>query len=107
MSATAARSRRDFIRLVAAGSAAVLARPAAAATTAAKKPASSDAPRMRRARTGEPVAGAHPMLPAELEKQKKYTADSMKAIRNYALPPGAAPAFVFRPLASRARRSRP
>jgi len=54
-------------------------------------------------------AGAvlHPMLPAELEKQKKYTADSVKAIRNYALPPGAAPAFVFRPLASRARRSRP
>lgn len=101
------RSRRDFMRLMAAGASAMLAAPAAAA---AVKPAMKKAPadttgRMRRARTE--TAGGHPMLPAELEKQKKYTADSLKTLRNYVLPPGAAPAYVFRPLAPRARRSRP
>jgi len=101
-----ARSRRAFLRLMAAGGAAMLAAPASAAVKApAKKPAAADSSRQRRARTGEGGAtGNHPMIPAELEKQKKSTADSLKTLRNYALPPGSAPAYVFRPLAQKSRR---
>ena len=102
------RSRREFMRLMAAGASAMLAAPAAAAAVkeAAKKPAAdaNAGGRMRRART-EP-AGAHPMLPAELEKQKKFTADSLKTLRNYSLPPGAMPAYLFHPLSQRTRRGR-
>jgi len=101
------RSRRAFLRLMAAGGAAMLAAPAGAAVkTPVKKAAAADTTRMRRTRGGEPVPtnGVHPMLPAELEKQKKSTADSLKTLRNYALPPGSAPAYVFRPLAQKSRR---
>lgn len=99
------RSRREFMRLMAAGASAMLAAPAAAAVkTAVKKAPAANAGRMRRARTE--TAGGHPMLPAELEKQKKSTADSLKTLRNYSLPPGAMPAYVFRPLAQKSRRGR-
>ena len=101
------RSRRDFMRLMAAGAGAMLAAGAPAAGAAVKpvkKPAADTTARMRRARTE--TAGGHPMLPAELEKQKKFTADSLKTLRNYSLPPGASPAYVFRPLASKSRRGR-
>ena len=99
------RSRRDFMRLMAAGASAMLAAPAAAAVKPAVKKAPADANgRMRRARTE--TAGGHPMLPAELEKQKKFTAESLKTLRNYSLPPGSMPAYVFRPLAPKSRRDR-
>ncbi len=75
------------MRLLAAGSAAALtgqARPLAAisAPRPAKQPAPAASPRMR----------------AEIEKQKQYVADALKAIREYELPPGSDLAFVFRPL---------
>ena len=99
------RSRREFMRLMAAGAGAMIAAPAAAAVkTAVKKAPPDTTGRMRRARTE--TAGTHPMLPAELEKQKKFTADSLKTLRNYSLPPGAAPAYLFRPLAQKSRRGR-
>jgi hypothetical protein len=95
------------MRLLAAGSAAALAAPVAvlAAETAKKAQGSESAAakasapvaRQRRARTGE--AAARPALPEEIEKQKKYLADSLKRIRDYSLPPGSAPSFAFRPLA--------
>ncbi len=102
------RSRREFMRLMAAGASAMLAAPAAAAVkTAVKKAPADTTARVRRTRTGEGGSGNHPMLPAELEKQKKFTADSLKTLRNYSLPPGAAPAYLFRPLAQKSRRARP
>ena len=101
---TSKKTRRDFMRLVAAGAGAMLAAPAAAAVKPATKKAPADTTRMRRTRTE--TAGGHPMLPAELEKQKKYTAESLKTLRNYSLPPGAMPAYVFRPLVSKSRRGR-
>lgn len=97
------------MRLLAAGSAAALAAPVAvlAAETAKKAqrsdPAAAKAPaagsRQRRTRSGE--AARRAALPEEIEKQKKYLADSLKRIRDYSLPPGSAPSFVFRPLAAR------
>ena len=107
---TRPRSRRDFMRLMAVGASAMLAAPAAAAVkTAVKKAPADTTGRQRRTRGGEtvPTNGVHPMLPAELEKQKKYTADSLKTLRNYSLPPGAMPAYGFRPLARKSRRGRP
>ena len=106
---TRPRSRRDFMRLMAVGASAMLAAPAAAAVkTAVKKAPADTTGRQRRTRGGEtvPTNGVHPMLPAELEKQKKYTADSLKTLRNYSLPPGAMPAYGFRPLARKSRRGR-
>ena len=103
------RSRRDFMRLMAVGASAMIAAPAAAAVkTAVKKAPADTTGRMRRSRGGEtvPTNGVHPMLPAELEKQKKSTADSLKTLRNHSLPPGAMPAYVFRPLAQKSRRGR-
>ena len=107
------RSRREFMRLLAAGSAVAMAAPVAAVAAesakaatakrgAAEKPAVD---RMRRARSGEPVT--HAALPEKIEEQKKSTADSLARIRAYDLPPGSPPSFVFRPLAAkRAARSR-
>ncbi|MEO5619153.1 MAG: hypothetical protein ABIS67_15390 [Candidatus Eisenbacteria bacterium] len=112
-----ARSRRDFMRLLAAGSAAALAAPVAALAAKSAKPAaapaaktrggasdaSGETARQRRSRTDQPAR--RPALPEEIEKQKKYLADSLKRIRDYSLPPGSTPSFVFRPLATeRAKR---
>ena len=105
-----ARSRREFMRLLAAGTAAAMAAPVVAmAAESAKKAAATPpardarpapaAPRQRRARAGEPAI--RPALPAEIEKQKQYLEGSLKRIRAYSLPPGSAPAFMFRPLASK------
>ena len=106
---TGPRSRRQFMKLMAAGAGVVLAAPAAAAVksaAAAKTAAKKTAPPsdLRRARTGEPSGASHPMLPAELEKQKKSTADSLKTIRGFALPVGSAPAYVFHPRVQKRRK---
>lgn len=116
------RSRREFMRLLAAGTAAALAVPSATLAAAAKssakpapaaakpahaakpatKAAASDTARLSRARTE--AAGGHAADPAEIEKQKKYTADTLKTLREFSLPPGSAMAFSFQPL--KARRGR-
>jgi len=79
--------------LIAAGSVAALAAPAraldaaaAAAPTASRRPAPA------------------PKMLAEIEKQKKSVADTLKVIRGYPLPPGSDMAFEFRPL--RAKRKK-
>jgi hypothetical protein len=71
---------------LAAGSATTLLAPmrAAAAAAGPAKPAAAPAP--------------PPKLRAEIDKQKKSTADTLKVIRDFKLPPGSVMAFEFRPL---------
>lgn len=75
--------------LIAGASAAALVAPArpligAAPTAAAKRPA--------------------PKLAAEIEKQKKYVADTLKVIREFKLPTGSDMAFEFRPMRPKRRK---
>ncbi|MCC6350415.1 MAG: hypothetical protein IT347_12580 [Candidatus Eisenbacteria bacterium] len=82
-------SRRRFVAVMAAGSAALLARPVAAAAAAA--------PARARAAAGAQAAAA--MTPAqrrEYERQKSATLDTLKVIRGHAMPPGTEMASVFR-----------
>lgn len=99
------RSRRRFMQLIAAGSAAALASPIAA-LAAEKAPVRRPAAAKPAPRTSAPAP--RPGVTAkELEKQKKYVADTLKVIRDFVLPPGSDQAFVFRPMrAGRARRGR-
>jgi hypothetical protein len=93
----AALSRRRFLRLAAAGALALAAPASAAAPAGTRKPAATR-PAGPAARTGR-IASAR-----EIQKQKGWLADSLKAIRAVELPPGSNPAFVFRPLKPRRRR---
>jgi len=86
-------SRRRFLRLVAAGSAAVVAGPVAAAVR--------KAPRARKPAPAKPAAAA-PALAEELRKQKAGLEQSLKALRDYPLPAGGGePGFTFVPLKAR------
>jgi hypothetical protein len=95
------------MRLLAAGTAAALAAPASAlaapktARSRAARPAKSAAP------AGPSVArrpGARVALPAEIEKQKKGTLDSIKTLRSFPLPAGSPQAILFRPFKARPAR---
>ena len=91
------KSRRDFIKLVAAGSAAAsLGRSgrALAATTANSAPTKHTA-------AGRPKPARSAALETELNKQKKSTADTLKILRDHELSPGAPLAFVFKALKPR------
>jgi hypothetical protein len=92
-----ALTRRRFVTLVAAGSAALMASPLAAATGAATRTAR---PRKR----GPAVAADDGPGTAEFERQRKSTLDTLAVIRRHAMPAGTEMALVFRPLKS-ARRS--
>jgi hypothetical protein len=99
------RSRRRFLRLIAAGSAAAAATPAATlarAVTPKKRPA-KPAPGAPGAEPPGPrdAAGVPPALAEEIRKQKAALEQSLQAVRDYPLPPGSEPAFVFAPLRSR------
>jgi len=85
-------SRRKFVAMVAAGSAALIARPASAAAAAA--------PRSGRAVVTEAMS---PADRKEYLRQKKSTADALKVIRGHKVPAGTELALVFRPLKSRRR----
>jgi len=81
-------SRRRFVAVLAAGSAALLAQPAVAAAPAAKpKPATAPKP-------------AAPAITAaqrkEYDRQKASTLDTLKTIRAHVLPPGTEMASIFR-----------
>jgi hypothetical protein len=96
------RSRRQVLKLLAAGSAASLAGPVAAlAQTVAKRRARPMKPAPVAAAAGTPSGAIH----AEVEKQKRDLAGLLKTLRDYPLPPGSEQAFAFRPL--RAARTRP
>jgi hypothetical protein len=98
------RSRRRFLELLAAGSAAALARPVAALAEPAKPPAPPAAAAAPAAPAAKP-ASRDRASPAEIEKQKRDLAATLKAIRDFELPPGSDPSFVF--VALRSRRSGP
>jgi len=80
-------SRRRFVSLLAAGSAAVLAPPVvgAPAPKSAPKPAPSAAPSTAQ---------------KEFDRQLANTKSALKTIREYKLPPGGDLPVVFRPLSS-------
>jgi hypothetical protein len=85
---------------MAAGTAAALAAPASA--LAASRPARGRSGGSKGAASTKPPAagrpGARVALPAEIEKQKKGTLDSVKTLRNFPLPAGSPQALLFRPL---------
>jgi hypothetical protein len=89
------RSRRSFLKILAAGSAAVATRPAAglAATRARRAPAAKAAAPAHATAAPPPAA-----LRAEIERQRKDLDKILKTLREFPLPPGSSPAFVFRPL---------
>lgn len=100
------KSRRRFIRAVAAGSAVSLVAPlraiarSAASATGAPAPKKAAAP--KRAPAAKPAADAkHTALPKEVEKLKGYTNDTLKAVRAYPLPTGSEMAFTFHPVRPR------
>jgi hypothetical protein len=82
-------SRRRFVALVAAGSAALIAQPGAAAE------------RPRRRRTPSPKPAPHPpelsKLEREMARQRAGTLATLKQLRDYPLPPGGDLPVVFRP----------
>lgn len=104
MSDLSKRSRRRFIGLIAAGSAA-----AAAAATPAAALAHAVAPKQKPAKPApgaKPAgpregAGVPPAVAEEIRKQKAALEQSLQALRDYPLPPGSEPAFIFAPLRPR------
>ena len=95
MSAT----RRRFLKLIAAGSAAAVIAPATALPAPARKPRVAPRP------AAPPRVEATP-LPDEVRKQKGYVAEALKSIRAYELPPSSDPAYVFKPLRARGRKAK-
>jgi hypothetical protein len=103
------KSRREFLKTVAASSALALAGGASGAVAATAVKAAA---RGARATSGAAKGAAanhagHAADPAEIAKQKKYTADALKVIRDYPLPAGSPMAFAFKPMkANRGRKAR-
>ncbi|HEX7078940.1 MAG TPA: hypothetical protein VF363_11000 [Candidatus Eisenbacteria bacterium] len=87
--------RRRFVKLMAAGAASLL-----VPTTPGGTLAAAAAPPRRR--PGAPPE-TPPAIAREVAKQKKSLADTMKVIRDYVLPPGSAPASVFRAMKRKER----
>jgi hypothetical protein len=90
-----AMERRRFMKLLAASGAAVL---AGARPDPATKAAS------RRKTGARPRRAVPPAVEKEIESQKKSLDETLRAIRQYDLPPGSPPAVVFH--AMRARKGR-
>ena len=86
------KSRREFLRLVAAGSAAAITGAAPRVARAAARAAKASA-----AKTAAPAARPAPVR-AEIDRQKKLTADALRTIHKFELPAGSPLAFAFRPL---------
>lgn len=86
-----ALTRRRFMALLAAGTAAAAASAPARALAAPRKKAPAPAPHRS------------PAIEKGIAEQKAYLAQQLKVIRDYPLPPGSDPAFVFGPLVPRRR----
>ena len=94
-------SRRRFLRLIAAGSAtAVIPAAALAHAVAPKKKPAKPTPGAKPAGPRE-GADVPPAVAGEIRKQKAALEQSLKVIRDYPLPPGSEPAFLFAPLRPR------
>jgi hypothetical protein len=101
-------TRRKFLRLLAAGSAAAVIAPATtlAATRRRTSPKPLLAPHPVAPPRVEPAPSKPDAMAAEVTKLKGYVAETLKSVRGYSLPPGAEQAFVFEPMPARRRRSR-
>lgn len=99
------RSRRRFLTLVAAASAAIATRPAASLAANTRAPKSP--PQKKPGATAAPAAlPADPTLRAGIAQQQRDLAKALKTLRDYPLEPGSDPAFVFTPVrAARPRRT--
>jgi hypothetical protein len=86
-------TRRRFVTMVAAGSAALIAAPAYAAT--ATRPA--------RGHAGATAATMTEPERKEFERQRRATLDTLAVLRKHAMGPGTEMASVFRPLKSTRR----
>ena len=91
----AATPRRSFLKLVAAGSVAIMTGAVAPLARAATAPS-----KQKRA------TAASPAIQREIASQKAYVARALKVIREHQLPAGSDPAFTFSPLRPRRRRAR-
>ena len=80
--------RRRFVKLMAASAAAVFTSSLDRAVAAPKNGTKAPPPPLAKPMT--------PAIHAEIAAQKKSLADTLKVIREYKLPPGSPPAFVFR-----------
>jgi len=89
-----ATSRRRFLKLVTAGSAALIAGSAPAAAQKKRPPAAAN---KKRAKAVE----------KEVDTQKAYVGRTLKTVRGYTLPAGSELGFAFRPLAPSKPRRRP
>jgi hypothetical protein len=96
------KSRREFLRLVAAGSAAALTANTRSVAAAAKratkrvaKPAADTTKTAAASAATAPSAAIPPAIRAEIEKQKKSTLDALKVIREYPMSAGSPMAFSF------------
>jgi hypothetical protein len=87
-------SRRKFLALLAAGTVAVATSPVS--TIAAQK--TSTTTKSRTKSTTAPVKSRVTPFEAEIERQKKDVAKTLKVIRDYQMAPGSEPAFVFLPM---------
>jgi hypothetical protein len=89
------KSRRQFLKLLAAGSAGVAARPAAvlAADPHTGKPARAPGEPPR-----NPAALPPPALRAEIARQQRELGKTLKTLRDYPLEPGSDPAYVLTPM---------
>ena len=88
-------TRRRFVTLVAAGSAALVASPLATATAApAVRPA---------ARKSAAVAAMAESERKEFDRQRKATLDTLAVLRKHTMAPGTEMASIFRPLKSTRR----
>ena len=90
--------RRRFVKLMAASAAAVLTSSLDRAVAAPKTGTA--------AKTAPPEKAMTPTIRAEIAAQKKSLEDTLKVIREYQLPPGSPPAFVFRAERREVRRAR-
>lgn len=101
-------SRRKFLTLVAAASAAVATRPAASLAANAKPAAKAKpAPAKNPAAATAPALPADPKLREGIAQQQRDLAKALKALRDYSLEPGSDPAFVFAPVRAARPRSKP
>jgi hypothetical protein len=92
-------TRRRFLKLIAAGSAAAVIAPATALPAPAKKRRVAPKP-------AAPPREEAPPVPDEVRKLKGYVAEALRSIRAYQLEPSIEPAYVFAPLRARRRKAK-
>jgi len=97
-------SRRRFLTLVTAGSAALLAGAAPVRAQTKTRPRATGKTANRPRAAGKGAAVRPRAVEAEIASQKAYVTRALRAVRGYALPAGSEMGFAFRPLAPRKRK---